>query len=69
MYLCLGMVMVSVLKLTWMNPVRVASPHRINLEEPVRVASPHRINSFLCLSVSLSVRQSVRAKRRDRVKE
>ncbi len=30
--------------LTWRNPVRVASPHRINLEEPVRVASPHRIN-------------------------
>ncbi len=47
-------------RFTWRNPVRVASPHRINLEEPissgcpahigltwrnpVRVASPHRIN-------------------------
>jgi hypothetical protein len=38
------------------EPVRVASPTRINLEEPVRVASPTRINSFLCLTVSLSVR-------------
>ena len=37
------------------EPVRVASPTRINLEEPVRVASPTRINSFLCLSVFLSV--------------
>ncbi len=26
------------------EPVRVASPTRINLEEPVRVASPTRIN-------------------------
>ncbi len=45
---------------TWSNPVRVASPHRINLEEPgqggqptgltwrnpVRVASPRRIKLF-----------------------
>ncbi len=26
------------------EPIRVASPTRINLEEPVRVASPTRIN-------------------------
>ncbi len=33
------------IRLTWLEePVRVASPTRINLEEPVRVASPTRIN-------------------------
>ena len=39
-----------------------ASTTRINLEEPVRVASPTRINSFLRQSVNLSVCLSVRAK-------
>jgi hypothetical protein len=37
------------------EPVRVASTTRINLEEPVRVASPTRRNSFLCQSVRPSV--------------
>ncbi len=35
------------------EPIRVASPTRINLEEPVRVASPTRINLYLYPSVCL----------------
>jgi hypothetical protein len=31
------------------EPIRLPSPHRINLEEPIRVASPTRIDVFLCL--------------------
>ncbi len=38
------------------EPVWVDSPTRINLEEPIRVASPTRISSFLRPSVFLSVR-------------
>ncbi len=39
------------------EPVRVASPTTINLEEPIRVASPTRINLFsVCPSFCLSVR-------------
>ncbi len=55
---CLNPVHKYIVTFTWRNPsgwpaqpglnleepIRVASPHRIDLEEPVRVASPHRIN-------------------------
>ena len=43
---------------TWRNPVRVASPHRINLEEPISSGYPAHLGLYRS-----SVSESVRAKR------